>query len=170
MAGIARKHLGPASYLGTGRWSLICALMFSMLVFALAVPSASAGRGIGYCKVDPVLVIDGRVADVLVGVPYRDLGMVNGPTEFVVSTPVGVDGDLAITALGFGYGETVHYEESHSLQVTSEGIEVRIKVRVPASSDSVPVLVEFAPNVLGLLQPTWVEGSSNQWISLRSLL
>jgi len=142
--------------------------MVSMLVFALAVPSASAG--IGYCKVDPVLVIDGRVADIFVGVPFSDLGKVTGPTEYVVSTPVGVDGDLALTALGFGHGEIVYYEETPSLNVTSEGIEVRIKVRVPASSDAMPVLVEFAPRIVGILNPTVAEGNANEWISLRSHL
>ena len=168
MAGITRKHLGPASYRGTGRWSLCCALMISMLAFALTVPSASAG--IGYCKVDPVVVIDGRLADIFVGVPFQDLLKVTGPTEVVVTTPVGVDGDLAIATAGFGYGEIVHFEESHSLNVTSEGIEVRIKVRVPASSDAMPVLVEFAPRVVGILNPTVAEGNANEWISLRSHL
>ena len=168
MAVMTRKYWGPRSYRSTGRCSLYCALTLSILVFALAVPSASAG--IGYCKFDPVVVIDGQPADIFVGVLFDDLPKVNGPTEIVVSTPVGVDVKLAVATAGFGHGEIVRFAESASLQVTSQGIEVRIKVRVPASSDAVPILVEFAPRVVGILHPTKAEGNANDWISLRSLL
>jgi hypothetical protein len=168
MAGMARKYLAPVSFRSTRRCSRICALTLSILALALAAPSVSAG--IGYCKVDPAVVIDGQLADIFIGVPFDDLGKVNGPTEVVVSTPVGVGDKLAIATAGFGYGEIVSFAESPSLQVTSQGIEVRIKVRVPANSDAMPVLVEFAPDVVGVLHPTKAEGNANHWVSLKAVL
>ncbi len=142
--------------------------MLSTLALAVAVPSA--GAGVGWCRADPVLVIDGQLADVFVSARFDDLTKVKGPTEIVVSTPVGVDIRLAVATVGFGHGEKVRFEESESLKVTADGIELRIKVRVPAGSDDMPILVEFAPQVVGLLQPTASEGTANEWISLRSLL
>ena len=161
-------HLGRLMVRGIRRRSVIRALAFSILTLAVAVPGA--GAGVGWCRDDPVVVIDGQLADIFVSAQFEDLSKVNGPTQVVVSTPVGVEGQLAITGPGFGYGEHVRFAESKSLKVTSEGIEVRIKVKVPANSDAMPIRVEFAPHVVGILQPAAVEGNANEWISLRSLL
>jgi hypothetical protein len=54
--------------------------------------------------------------------------------------------------------------------MTGDRIELRIKVRVPARSDAMPIRVEFAPRVVGILQPAAAEGNANEWISLRTLL
>jgi hypothetical protein len=144
------------------------ALLVSLLTLALAVPGTSAG--VGWCRDDPLVVIDGKVANIFVSAKFRDLPKVTGPTEFVVTTPVGVAGALAVEGPGFGYGEDVRFAESRSLKVTPEGIEVWIKVRVPARSDTMPIRVEFAPQVVGVLQPTIAHGKANEWISLRALL
>jgi hypothetical protein len=117
-----------------------------------------------------VVAIDGQLADVFVSAQVGDLLLVTGPTEIAVTTPVGVGSSLAVATAGFGYGEVVYFGESPSLNLTSEGIEVRIKVRVPARSDAMPIRVEFAPRVVGVLQPAAAEGNANQWISLRTLL
>lgn len=150
------------------RRSELCALALSVLMLALTAPGV--GAGVGWCRDDPVVVIDGEVADIFVSVMFDDLTKVNGPTQIVVSTPVGVDMKLAIAAVGFGHGEDVRFAESKSLQVTSEGIEVRIKVHVPASVDAMPVRVEFAPRAVGVLNPATAEGTTNDWVSLRTLL
>lgn len=148
----------------------VCRWVFRPLVIAivtlgLAVPTANAG--IGWCRTDPVVVIDGQIADIFVSARFDDLSKVTGPTEFVVGTPVGIDGQLAIATAGFGYGEKVTFEEFPSLQVTAEGIELRIKVRVPARSDAMPIRVEFAPHLVGVLAPVEAEGHANEWIVLR---
>ncbi len=150
------------------RRSVCRALGFAILALGLIGPSASAG--VGWCRTDPVVVIDGHLADIFVSARFDDLSKVNGPTEIVVSTPVGVDAELVIATTGFGYGEKVRFVESESLEVTSEGIELRIKVRVPARIDAMPIRVEFAPRVVGVLQPDEAEGHANEWISLRPLL
>ncbi len=161
-------HPGRSGVQGIRRLSVIWALLFSMVTLALAVPSASAG--VGWCRDDPVVVVDGQIANIYVSAQFEDLSKVTGPTEIVISTPVGVDLALAVAGPGFGYGEHVSFVESKSLQVNSEGIEVRIKVRVPAGSDAMPIRIEFAPKVVGVLHPAAAEGTANDWISLRTLL
>ena len=163
-----KRHTGLPRYRNTRRRSVYCVLAFSILALALTVSSADANYR--WCRTDPVVVIDGQLADIFVSAQFDDVKKVNGPTEIVISTPVGVDPELAIATAGFGYGEEVRFEEFKSLKVTQEGIEVRIKVRVPAVSDAMPIRVEFAPGGVGILQPAAAEGNANEWISLRSLL
>ncbi|CAA9562144.1 MAG: hypothetical protein AVDCRST_MAG87-1664 [uncultured Thermomicrobiales bacterium] len=161
-------HWGRPRVHGSRRRSVVWALAFSVLTLVLAVPGTSAG--VGWCRDDPVVVIDGQIADIFISAKFEDLAKVNGPTQIVVSIPVGVDVALAVAGPGFGHGEHISFAESESLKVTSEGIDVRIKVRVPARSDAMPIRVEFAPHVVGVLQPAADEGTANDWISLRTLL
>jgi hypothetical protein len=77
---------------------------------------------------------------------------------------------LASPGVGFGYGEHVTFAESPSLDVTDQGMEIRAKVLVPATDDSVPVLVDLAPRIVGVLSPTTVEGLANQWVSQRATI
>jgi hypothetical protein len=72
--------------------------------------------------------------------------------------------------LGFGKGEEVTFQESAKLKATEDGIEVVVKVMVPASEDDMPVRVEFAPRVVGVLQPASAEGTANEWVTLRTSL
>ena len=162
------RRFGPKRNPTAHRRWVCCALGFAILALGVIGPSASAG--VGWCRTDPVVVIDGHPADIFISARFDDLSKVTGPTEVVVSTPVGIDGELAIATAGFGYGEKVTFEESPSLTATSEGFELRIKVRVPALDDAMPIRVEFAPRVVGVLQPDEAEGHANEWISLRPLL
>ena len=165
---IKHKHSGRSGVQRIHCRSVVWALLVSILTFVLAVPGTSAG--IGWCRDDPVVVVDGQIANLYVSARFEDLPEVTGPTDIVISTPVGVDVALAVEGPGFGYGEHVSFVESQSLQVTTEGIEVRIKVRVPARSDTMPIRVEFAPQVVGTLQPATAEGTANEWVALRTLL
>jgi hypothetical protein len=163
-----KRHMGLPRYRNTRRRSVYCVLAFSILALALTVSSADANYR--WCRTDPVVLIDGQLADIFVSAQFDDLKKVNGPTEIEVSTPVGVDPELAIATAGFGYGEKVRFAESESLKVTPEGIELRIKVRVPARDDAMPIRVEFAPHIVGVLRPAEAQGHANEWISLRTLL
>ena len=155
----------------TGRARLIFALSLTILAHALAVESIGAAS-VGWCRSDPVVVIDGALADVFVSIPLNTLQRVSGATEIVITTPPGVRSVLLASGVGFGYGEVVRFAESRSLRRTPQGIELEVAVYVPTSKhdDKVPVLVEFAPRVVGILAPTSAQGTANQWISLRALL
>lgn len=161
-------HLRRPGFHRTRRRSEVWALALSVLALALTAPGV--GAGVGWCPEDPVVAIDGEIGDIIYSVMFDDLPKVNGPTRIVVITPVGVAVKLAIAGAGYGYGEHVSFAESKSLKVTSQGIEVWIKVHVPASVDELPVRVEFAPHVVGVLEPATVEGTTNDWVSLRTLL
>ena len=146
---------------------------FSLLLIALLLawggsmvmaPRAAAYRT--WCRSDPVIIIDGVLVDVFVSAPPDALLTVTGPTEIVVTVPRDVDVWLVVTDLGFGRGESVRFEESGGLKATEDGIEVRVEVYVPSRDDDMPVRVEFAPRILGLLAPTSAEGTANRWIEL----
>ena len=149
-----------------GRLARACFLAMVFLTFNGLTASAS----IGWCRSDPVLQIEGSLADVFVSIPLTALPQINGPTRFVITTPVGVDEAVLLTSPGFGYGETVTFQESSSLKMTSNGIQLRIKAFVPATNGTIPVILEFAPRVIGILQPASAQGTTNQWITLQTSL
>jgi len=142
-----------------------------ILTGLLLVQGPVAGlAGVGWCRSDPVVMINGTAADVFVSVPVDDLLTISGPTEFVITVPNGTDAFLVAAGVGFGYGEVVEFRESGSLKATPTGIELRVAVYVPATDKSTPVLVEFAPRIIGILDPASVEGAANAWISLRTMV
>ena len=70
---------------------------FAMIVLALllflgsATPEAMAGRG--WCSSDPVVLIDGQLADVYVTSDLAMLTSANGPIKLVVEVPDGSSAD-----------------------------------------------------------------------------
>jgi hypothetical protein len=145
-------------------------LVFTLvtLAFVVAAPGASAARA--WCRTDPIVVIDGTLADVFVSGPLLAPLKVTGPTRLVVTVPVGVKTQLILTDLGFLRGYDVKFQQSSELQKTDKGIEVRVQVYVPARDSNMPVKVEFAPRLLGLLWTDSTEGTANQWITLDTFL
>ncbi len=144
----------------------ISALVTVAFLFALVAQGAHAGTG--WCRTDPAVAIEGRPADIFVAAPLDAPLLVTGPTRIEVTVPPGIDVMLIASSLGFGQGETVEFAESPSLKATAERVDVLIRVYVPATDDTMPVLVEFAPEVVGILAPASAEGTANAWISLRT--
>jgi hypothetical protein len=136
----------------------------------LPVVSAPASAGFGWCRSDPVVLIDGHIADIFVTGPLTAPLQVTGPNEIVITTPPDVDSYLVLSTLGFGRGEIVRFETSPSLKRTASGVEVKVAVYVPATDSSMPVGVEFAPDVVGVLWPERVEGTANSWVVLRTVI
>ena len=137
-----------------------------VFLFALAVQGANAGTG--WCRTDPVVSLDAKPADIFVSAPLDAPTLVTGPTKIVITVPPGIDAMLIASGLGFGQGEAVEFAESPSLKATADRTDVRITVYVPATDDTMPVLVEFAPEVLGILAPSSAQGTANHWVSLRT--
>ena len=143
----------------------------SLVLLALVVAGqSSASASVRWCRSDPLVVIDGHLVDVFVSIPTDDLSKVTGATQIVVIAPPDVAVALASPGVGFGYGEDVSFETSPSLDVTTQGMEIRARVLVPASDDAVPVLVELAPRIVGIVSPTAVEGLANAWVSQRATI
>jgi hypothetical protein len=115
-------------------------------------------------------LIDGAIADVFVSAPLTAPLKVTGPTEVVITVPEGVETAVVLTDLGFGRGETVTFKESARLRRTADGVQLKVAVRVPARDDEMPVRVEFAPRILGILWPDSAEGTANDWVVLRTTI
>jgi hypothetical protein len=142
--------------------------VFAAVGGGLVVPEAGAHRS--WCRSDPVLKFERDLADVLVSAPVDAPLRVTGPNRIVVTVSMGVDTDLILEGPGFGKGENVTIARSNRLRVTDQGIELHVKVYVPAAGDQMPVRLEFAPRVVGLLSPASAAGRSNEGVVLRTRL
>jgi hypothetical protein len=148
-----------------GRRHILLATAALAAGIASATHSAEAARG--WCRTDPLILINGELADIFCTAPLSMLLQATGPTEFVVTLPRGVDGKLLLAGPGFLKGETVEFRHSRRLEKTKSGIEIKVAVRVPAKED-LPIGLEFAPRLLGILNPDRAEGFANSWVSLRT--
>lgn len=135
----------------------------AMVAGGLASP-ALAGRG--WCWRDPVVKIDGKVADIRIGGDEALDETATGPTQIVVLVPPGVTTELLATDQGFNkQGYAISFAEDAGLTWGDDGPQVVVQVFVSAPVDGLPVQVNFAPRSLRLA-PATAYGASNQWISL----
>jgi hypothetical protein len=157
-----------------GRSRLLIVFILVALMSVVMAPTTSAARA--WCRTDPVVVIDGTMADVFVSGPLLAPLIVTGPTKMIIIVPEGVKTQMILSDLGFLHGYDYEFRQSSELQKTRKGVQVRIQVYVPASDSSMPVRVEFSPRVLGLLglvglsKADSAEGTANQWITLDTFL
>jgi len=154
--GRQRPRLGPVAG----------ALLFLVVMTLATAPGAAALRQ--WCRTDPVVLIGGELADIFVSAPLDAPLKVTGPNRIVVMVPEGVEATLVVATLGFGRGEEVEFVESRKLRTTARGIQLKIKVFVPATED-MPVRVEFAPRLLGILDPVMERGTANHWVVLQTV-
>jgi hypothetical protein len=145
------------------------------LLGGAALAAVAAGVAIGraeaartWCRTDPVVMIDGKVADIWLG-SYSDLhSTATGPAQIVVSVPKGVATQLLACDLGFGrLGYEVSFQVDTSLTRTKRGPRVIVSAYVPSSDPSLPLTVEFAPRSSGLTA-AGASGSVNDWVTLQT--
>jgi hypothetical protein len=137
------------------------------ILAALALAS-TAQAGKGWCRVDPVFIIDDQITDVFVGSDLSALTSTTGPIKIVLAVPPTTEATMVISDLGFGHGYDIEIVTSDSLMKTGDYTQVEIKVYVPANRDSLPISVYFSPRLLGILNPVSVDGNANTWITLSS--
>lgn len=152
------------------RRSMVRLLGLSAIALPLGATRREAAASHAWCRTDPVIMVDGELADIFISAPIEAPLLVTGPTEVVVSIPVGVEASVIATGVGFGKGEVVSFVEAKNLKKTARGIELKIAVYVPATDDEMPVLVEFAPRIIGLLSPASAEGTANEWVTLKTVM
>ena len=145
---------------------MVTTIALTLAVLGLVLTGSPAQAGKGWCRVDPIVIIDGEIADVFVGSTLSALLTTTGPIRMVVTVPPGTQATKLISDLGFGRGYDFRFAESSDLVATEDGIPVRVDVYVPATDDSLPVSVYFAPRLLGILWPASVDGYANSWVSL----
>jgi hypothetical protein len=131
-----------------------------------AADGAEAART--WCRTDPVVKIDGKVADVWLS-SYQELHeTATGPSQIVVSVPPGVSTELLATDLGFGrHGYVVSFQEDPSLRWNGRQPSVAISVYTPSGDSSLPLRVDFTPRS-SRLTAARANGSVNQWITLQT--
>ena len=157
---------GPGPRVCCAPFRALLGLALAAVLLAGTAPRAEAFRQ--WCRTDPVILVGGQVADVFVAIPLDAVPRVTGPTRFVITVPQGVEASLVLAGAGFGYGEEVEFRSSPALRVTATSLEVRVAAYVPVGGDATPVLVEFAPRVVGVLAPASAEGWANEWVHLRA--
>lgn len=157
-ASISSRTLGRRSL-------LLSATSLAAAGLAGSVIPSQAGRG--WCRTDPLILIDGELADIFCTAPLEMLLLATGPTEIVVTVPKGVKLHLVLGGIGFGRGEKVRFKTSKKLKKKNGKIDVEVKAFMPAKKD-MPVGLEFAPRLLGILNPDTAEGVSNSWVTLKT--
>ena len=163
------RDFSPAARVAR-RFALVRVLCCAFALFAVLsgplTQDASASKA--WCRTDPVVVIDGYITDIFVSGPLSALLTVTGPTELVVTVPTGVNAWVLLADLGFGRGTNVTFQESDELTKTRRGVEIEVAAYVPSSDEAMPVRVEVAPRILGILWPASAEGIANEWVVLRT--
>ena len=157
----------PEAAARSRRRVLQSAFVVALGAATIDVQAALAGRG--WCRSDPLITIEGVPADIFCTARLTAPLSVNGPTEIVVSVPVGVSTALVLAGLGFGRGEKVRFEETDRLQRSASSVDLEVAVYVPAKED-LAIGVEFAPRIVGILSPARADGFANQWITLATQL
>ena len=136
------------------------------VALAAALPPRGAGASKQWCKVDPVVKIDGEVADIVLS-SYEEMEeAATGPAQVVVTVPPGVETVLRSTDRGFGgHGYDVRFERFEDLKDTGGALRLRVAVYAPATDGSVPVRLDFVPRRDGgRLQAVTAEGAANAWV------
>lgn len=141
-----------------------------LALLALSVVAVPASAGHGWCRSDPVVLIDGRIVDIWVTGPLTAPLKVTGPNQIVITTPPDVESYLILKDLGFGKGEEVTFRTSPRLKPTSQGVDVEVAVYVPSWDSSMSIGVEFAPDIIGNLAPSRATGTANEWVVLKTVL
>jgi hypothetical protein len=149
------------------RWSALPALALVAVSLLLAAPGASAGRM--WCLSDPVVKIDGHVADVWLSSYVEMNQAATGPTQIVVTVPTGVAAELLAVDNGFGgHGYDIGFAESSKLKATATSIQVQVQVFAPATDGSLPLKVQFTPRSTGPLKAASASGFANAWVTLKT--
>jgi hypothetical protein len=126
-------------------------LIFATLLLLIAAAPAGAW-GVTWCRVDPIVLLNGTQVSILVAVPEEYAPYVNGPIDVVVRVPAQVRRELIMTDAGFnGYGETVTFIDTDGEVNIIGGFDTVVRVTVPidrvalGSDVEVPVEVTIDP-------------------------
>jgi hypothetical protein len=148
---------------------LVATFVCAILISATSAPQASAARG--WCRMDPIIMVDGQLADVFIGSTLEMLVSATGPIQLEITIPTNSTGFVVLTDLGFLKGYNIVFKKSSALTRTWNHTQIQIRVYAPAKNSALPVTVNFAPRSLTsslweILIGTSVDGHANQWVSL----
>jgi hypothetical protein len=153
------------------RFARFFVAIFAGLILIGAVNAQSASAARGWCRVDPVIVVDGQLADVYIGSSLTMLLQATGPISLEITVPNGSTGYVILNDLGFLHGYNVVFKHSSALTRTWNHTQIKARVYAPASSSNLPVTVTIAPRSLSaslmeILVGTSGDGYANSWVSV----
>jgi hypothetical protein len=151
---------------------IICTLL-AVVVLSISVGGSRADAARGWCLADPLIMVDGHLADVFVSSDPAMLLKASGPIEMVITIPTGSKGVVILTDLGFLKGYKISFKHSSSLKKTRSHTQVQVSVYAPNKGAKLPVKVTFAPRTLksglkAILFGQSVSGYSNSWVTLKT--
>ena len=145
----------------------LTALAVLAALLIATTPGADAGRS--WCRKDPVVRIGDQVVRIYVSSYAEAMSSATGPTEVVITVPVGVRTALLRTDDGFGFGYAVRFAESTRVRISAGGTAITVAAYVPAEDHSLPVLVELVPKETGQTAGI-ARGTANAWVTARTQL
>ena len=138
------------------------------LASALRTRPTSAARQ--WCRVDPVLRVDGQTCHVAVAARVRNRrearALSTGPIRVAVAVPTGAVVEHVASDAGYGHGYEVTCEERAGLPAGA----VEVTVYVPmgdGGGGAVPVRVWFAARGRGAHAEAAAAGTANTWLTVR---
>ncbi len=135
---------------------------FLALVLMVIGGVQTGSAEIEWCRVDPVIIVNGTTYNVIISSPASILDSATAATDVVVTVPAGADYALVATDNGFGFGETVTFVESSSRSLRSGAGAIGITVKVP-STTRLPVAVDVLTESAAVASTV---GQTNQRVSL----
>lgn len=146
------------------------ALAGGALLTAIGASGASAGRS--WCRVDPVVSIDGQLADIFIASDVKMLLTATAPVKLRIAIPRGSRGQVILADLGFGKGYDISFVQSAVLTRSERQTPTIVEVYAPSRDDTLPVTVTFAPRTLDsslgeILLGMSAEGNANSWVKLQ---
>jgi len=134
-----------------GRWrrSPSLTLILTLLVIVPLAMPATADAARGWCRRDPVVVLQGTRLHLLVAIPEEDEGRVTGPVAVDFLVRAGVARRFVEADAGFnGHGYAVAFNTPYRPRAEPPtAFRVRVHVRVPiAGRQKVPIRLEAIPD------------------------
>ena len=152
----------PVSLLGRRR------LLRLVAAGASALAPRGVGAGRGWCRVDPVVRVDGQTCHFNVAAwvstlpEARDLS--TGPIRVRVAVPPGTDFEWIADDNGFGYDYKWGWMEDPELP---SGV-LELRVYVPMTDGTVPIRAEYNALGNGPHSEAVARGTSNAWLVFRT--
>jgi hypothetical protein len=134
------------------------------LMLVLQVNTASAG--IGWCRTDPLITVNGRTGHVYLDSTDAMMTSATGPILLEIRVPVGSTTAAVPLDSGFGYGYSITFKEDAELATRGPFSEVRVSAFVPAKDSSLPVKVTFHADRANLRESIKTS-TANTWILTR---
>src|SRR5215213_3634161 len=94
------------------------------VIAGAGIEAASAGRA--WCRFDPIVMIDGQLADIFIGSMLTMLLSSTGPIKLNISIPNDSKGSVVLMDLGFGRGYSINFIKTSNLTKTSRKTPVII--------------------------------------------